>query len=146
MKVYSFADDETGKFSRKRAGGTRLLPKAIPHGHIAVPGAHDHICKRFDLRTGEVVDHQPPAPDSDHEWTGRRWVPTLEAKQRTARDAIARIKLEKLDLQKVRPLTELVLQLTELLIETTVNAETRERLIAIEAAMVELRKDLKKDG
>lgn len=142
MKVFSFADDETGEFSRKRAGGTRLLPGSIPAGHIAVEGNHDRHCRRFDLPTGEVVDYQPPAPDADHEWTGNRWELKPEVRRRNTLDKRARQRLLELDMGKIRPLSELLLE------DSTpeVKAAARTRIADIEAQMVELRKDLKKDG
>ena len=47
-----------------------------------IDGLHDHLSRRVDLTTGQVVDYQPPAPpDTEHEtfaWDAsiKRWVGT----------------------------------------------------------------------
>ena len=65
-----------------------------PAGHVAVPGCHDHLSRRLDVETGEVVDWQPPAPPADEftSWAwdadARRWLPA-PTNAAIARDARA---------------------------------------------------------
>lgn len=66
MNEYSFAD-QLGYFTGSGfTGPERLLPGNIPPGCIAIPGKHDHLSRRIDLQTGEVIPYQPPPPpDTD---------------------------------------------------------------------------------
>lgn len=83
---WSFYNPADGSFTGGSfSGPAAYLAANIPEGCAAIEGQHDHLCKRVDLETGEVVDWQPPAPadsaDCTHEWSAeaRRWVaiPTL---------------------------------------------------------------------
>lgn len=80
--VWSFADAE-GRFTgRTYAGPAEFLSINTPEGCVAVLGMHDHLSRRLDLETGEVVDYRPPKPEGslyvDHVWNdeARRWVET----------------------------------------------------------------------
>jgi hypothetical protein len=96
---WSFYDAETGAIAPGVITCTAAqLAANTPAGHIAIPGAFDHLSQRVDLATGQVVDYQPPAPADDElrtwAWNAetRRWVasPTVLAMAnaaRTERDA-----------------------------------------------------------
>lgn len=80
----SFYRLDTGLFTgRTYSGDERHL--RVPAGDGVVPGEHDHLSRRVDLTTGQVVDYQPPAPpDTEHEtfaWDAsiKRWVGTPTA-------------------------------------------------------------------
>ena len=88
MNTWSFADASSGLFTgRTFSGLPGMIDGNTPAGCIAVEGMHDHLCRRVDLTTGEVVTYQPPPPaDTDMvTWVWNtateRYVaePTLEA-------------------------------------------------------------------
>lgn len=94
MKQWSFYDPESGLFSGRTYGGSeQLLELNTPKGLAAIEGSHDHLSKRVNLLTGEVVDYQPPAPPDNEfetfEWNAevKRWIsqPTTAAKARDVR-------------------------------------------------------------
>lgn len=51
------------------------LASNVPDGYGAIEGEHDHLSRRVDLATRQLVDWQPPQPSADHEWNAeaRRW-------------------------------------------------------------------------
>lgn len=67
MMIFSYYYPDSGFFS----GNTFMGPESAaignaPPGTVAIPGCHDHLCRRVDLTTGEVVPYQPPPPaDTD---------------------------------------------------------------------------------
>lgn len=74
----------TGLFTgRTYSGDDRHLTLDADEAWIA--GLHDHLSRRVDLTTGQVVDYQPPAPpDTEYEtfaWDAdsRRWLATPTA-------------------------------------------------------------------
>ena len=74
----------TGLFTgRTYSGDDRHLTLGADEAWI--DGLHDHLSRRVDLTTGQVVDYQPPAPpDTEHEtfaWDAsiKRWVGTPTA-------------------------------------------------------------------
>jgi len=94
MSTWTFCDPATGLFiDRVFSGPEYSLSANTPTGHQAVPGAHDHLCRRLDETTGEVVPYQPepPAPDEWQTWawdaSTERWVsqPTAAAIARDVR-------------------------------------------------------------
>ena len=98
IQEYSIAESESGMFTGYvLACSPDVVSYNIQPGQIAVPGRHDHLCRRLDLETGEVVPYQPPPPpDTDlvtWAWntTTERYVaePTMAAQRL---DAWARIK------------------------------------------------------
>lgn len=54
------------------SGPARDLAANTPAGCIAVPGRHDHLRRRLDIATGQIVPYQPPAP-ADTEWQTWAW-------------------------------------------------------------------------
>lgn len=92
--IWSFYDLSTGIFTGTTFSGPKnMLPLNTPEGCGACMGTHDHLSRRFDLETGEVVDWQPPKPDDNEletfSWDNRtrRWVaaPTANAVARSVR-------------------------------------------------------------
>jgi hypothetical protein len=89
VRTYSIFDADTGLLAG-RAFSTdiadpvehaRIVAMNTPDGHGAVEGEHDHLSRRVDIATGAVVDYQPPAPSTDHEWSVamKRWQFTAPA-------------------------------------------------------------------
>ncbi len=112
MKVHSFYDPLTGLFvGRTFAGPEGTLERNIPPGHAAIEGIHDHLSKKVDLKTGDVVDHQPPQPTPDHEWhsQSKRWRLSPDADARQLRRASAKGQIDMLERKALRMLRELAL-------------------------------------
>jgi hypothetical protein len=64
-KTWSFYHRETGVF---HPGYSTCPPHADPSGmappdHVPIEGLFDHLSRRVDVQTGEVVSVEPPAPD-----------------------------------------------------------------------------------
>lgn len=78
-RAISIYSKETGLFLGRTVSGTgltdELLDRHVNDGEARIDGKHDHLSRKVDLATGQVVDHQPPAPSIDHEWNGatKRW-------------------------------------------------------------------------
>jgi hypothetical protein len=111
MRVVSFYHRETGLFNGRHlmVSDPALIPLNTPPDHIAIEGDHyDPLTQRVDVASGLVVDHLPPKPSEDHEWssTSRRWQlrPEVTAKQKARSDALARI--TELELKALRALRE----------------------------------------
>lgn len=86
MPTWTFAQASTGLLTgRAYTGPAEGLALNTPAGCVAVPGRHDHLCRRLDTATGHVVPYQPPAPAGDeyttHAWdaAAERWVPSPTA-------------------------------------------------------------------
>lgn len=114
MKTWSFYDPSTGRFVKRTWSGPLTdLDANTPSGCAVIDGKYDDLSQRVDLKTGEVVDYQPPQPSSEHEWqenvaNGRpRWVLNAEAIDAKIKDAAARDALKALDEKRVRALSEL---------------------------------------
>jgi len=77
MKTYSFYHAETGVLHPDVFFSTNpdTLPANTPVGHVAIEGMVDALSQRFDLRSKQIVDYQPPQPSSKHEWNKetKRW-------------------------------------------------------------------------
>lgn len=95
MSTWHFYEKTTGLLSgREYSGYGDLLDLNTPEGMAAIEGRYDHLSKRVDLATGEVVDYQPPAPPDNEfetfEWNVevKRWIskPTTAAFARDARE------------------------------------------------------------
>lgn len=52
------------------------LEGIVQDGQSCVLGAHDGLCYRVNVTTGEVEEYQPPQPSPNHEWEEgtKRWV------------------------------------------------------------------------
>jgi hypothetical protein len=104
---YSKADGTfTGKSSGARNPASLALPDTEEFGWVE--GVTDWRAQRVDLKTGDVVDYQPPAPSKDHEWDGKRWVVKPEIKQEREESAEAIEKIRELEAQQHRRVRELL--------------------------------------
>jgi hypothetical protein len=137
MKHYSFFHKETGalhpcKFS---TDDDSQLANNVPPDHIAIDGHHDHMRKRVNVETKEVIDYQPPAPSAEHVWdeATKTWNlnPAAMAKIERRRTAYARIAI--LEASSMRPLREHALGLPG----------ADQKLKDIDAEIAALRSDLK---
>jgi hypothetical protein len=110
MKFHSFAHKETGLFSGRTFGtdDPAQLEQNVPADHVAIEGTHDHLSRKLDIATGEVIDYRPPQPSIDHLWdaTTRRWQLSAIASGRLARSAAARQRIEDLERSQHRLVRE----------------------------------------
>jgi hypothetical protein len=92
MTTYSFFTPDGVLTGAVFSGDAEWMPENTPPGCLAIEGRHDHLCRRVNLATGQVVPYQPPAPPDDvlQTWAwdaaAERWVsvPTLAAHQAAA--------------------------------------------------------------
>lgn len=92
MKTVAFYHKETGLLNGMRfmASDDELIALNTPPGHIAIEGEHDHLTKRVDVTTGEVIDYQRPADElaadvkTDGRVTALMMIASLEASQHRA--------------------------------------------------------------
>lgn len=119
MKVITFYDLATGEL-----GGVRTLPAKAEvkaqDGYGFILGRFDRMSQRFDLGTRQVVDHQPPKPDDDHEWRAEnpraadrvdqrwRWLKTPEVIQRELRSAHLLRQIENIEQLQLRSISDLL--------------------------------------
>lgn len=136
MKSYSFYHAETGALHHKRftTNDKTQLAANTPEDHEVIEGHHDHLSKRVDVETGEVIDCQPPAPSADHEWNGeaKRWQLGAAAAGKQARNAAARQRIAQLENAQHRHVREHCLGV----------AGAAERLKAIDDEIFSLRSQL----
>jgi hypothetical protein len=99
MKIVSFYRLCDGVLiGQSYCGPDEHLQANTPDGCGAADGRHDHLCRRVDLATLNVVPWQPPAPPENdmqtYAWddTSERWVsrPTLAAIAQDVRSERAR--------------------------------------------------------
>ena len=140
IRRFSFYDKATGLFSGRidfvddADRVDQYISANVATGHGALEGMFDHLSQKVDIETGKVIDYQPPAPSSDHEWnaTTKRWELSQAVQQRRAAHEAAMARIASLEASAHRPLREALLGV----------AGSRERLERIEAQIAELRKDL----
>lgn len=109
MKTWHLYDKHTGLFTgRAFQGLENALKGNVPEGFGARSDVDDWQSQKVDFASGEIIDHQPQAPDSFHEWNAetKRWQLTAEREQQIAEDAAARRQLEELDRKAVRAIIE----------------------------------------
>jgi hypothetical protein len=65
MRTVVFYHKDTGLLNGTHfmASDDELIALNTPPNHIAIEGDHDHLTKRVDVTTGEVVDYQRPADE-----------------------------------------------------------------------------------
>jgi hypothetical protein len=138
MKVVSFYHRDTGMFNGRHlmVSDPAMIPLNTPPDHVAIEGDHyDPLTQRVDVGTGKVIDHIPPQPSEEYEWSAisRRWQlrPEVTAKQQARAAALARI--TELELKALRALREHALG----------KAGAHERLSAIDTEISQLRELLK---
>lgn len=97
MKAVSFYHKENGVLASNHlvVSDDGMLEANTPRDHAAIDGHHDHLSKRFDLQTKQLVEWIPPAPSADHVWdeASKTWNlnPDAMAKIERRRTAYARI-------------------------------------------------------
>lgn len=113
MKTYSFYHADTGAIHGNRFSSTDPADVELntPADHIAIEGYHDHLSKRVDVATGELVEHQPPAPSREHEWNEdtKRWHLNAVANDRANRKAAAIARIAQLEASQHRVVREALL-------------------------------------
>jgi len=117
MRTLHLYDVATGIFSGQSfstndiAGFEEGLRLNTPPGHATIEGDIDHLSQAVDLKTGEIIDYRPPAPDSDHEWnsTTRRWQLKPEVQELQQKRAAALAEISALEAQQPRAIRELLL-------------------------------------
>lgn len=93
MSTVSFYRLDTGCFEGARSYSGDWPDENTPPGFGWVAGVHDHLRKRVETATGNVVDYQPPMPPADamRSWAwdevSKQWVcaPTDAAQVATLR-------------------------------------------------------------
>lgn len=112
-----------------------LLEANTPSGHKTLTGRYDRLSRRVDLTTGEVIEYQPPAPSSDHEWNAstQRWQLSAAAAEKESNRALALNRIDHLENSQARALRELAVG------TPAEQVEARARLKAIHDEIVSLR-------
>jgi len=113
MNKVSFYHKGTGIFRDYQfmTSKDELIALNTPPDHAAIEGHFDHLSQKVDVESGEVVDHQPPAPSADHEWDAamKRWRKHAATAARDVDRAIARARLTHLETMQPRLLREVAL-------------------------------------
>ena len=139
-RTVSFYDAATGQIlGATFTGPDHAIELNTPAGCLAIEGEHDHLSRRVDLETGEVVDWQPPAPDEDHEWNPerKRWLKRPEVVAAEQADQSARAQIAAAELAQLRPLRELLLNPND--------AQARTRLQQLEETIAAARPQIKQE-
>jgi hypothetical protein len=136
MQRITYYSKETGVAHSRWSGPEHLVELNAPEGHAWIEGHFDMCSQRVDVKTGQLVDWQPPQPSPDHEWNAetRRWQLSQAIQERRARRQVALARIMALEASQARPLRELARDPT--------NAEARKRIDAIEEQIVALRGSL----
>lgn len=139
---WGFYDPVSGALSQSVVVGTRAFAAAAcPPGMDVAEGVFDPQAQRVDLKTGKVVDWQPPAPPAD-EWRTwawsteeRRWQPqpTDKARRRDTRRALA-AQIEAAERGTLRALREMAIDPTNTAADARL-AEIERRIRALRQQM-----------
>lgn len=144
----SFYRLETGLFTGDTFDGSdERVAANTPEGCAAFEGLIDHLSRRVDVKSGELVDWRPEPPPAD-EWCTWRWDDTLRryVAEPTAaalkRDAAAPVlaQLAALDLAAIRPLVEISVAMAS---ATEVPVDAKAALSGINEQKVALRQALR---
>jgi sugar phosphate isomerase/epimerase len=110
MSEHSFYHKETGVLHPKKftTDDPTQLANNIPPDHAAIDGHHDHLSKRVDLATKEVVEWMPIPPSTGHVWNPEtlRWQLTAAALEKIAASAKARNRIAELEASQHRLVRE----------------------------------------
>lgn len=130
--MYSFADEKTGRFAKKRVSCREGLIALNTHaGYIAVEGDHDYRTRRLDVAAlaassgsakDHVVDYERPAEE-------------VEAERVAAADSAAQRDINDLELRSLRTIREAVIKLLP-------DGEDKDRLLAIDEAVAASRQGI----
>lgn len=116
MSTWHIYSAETGHFvGRAFTGDEQNVSANVPAGCRAIAGVTDWRSQRVDLKTGLVVEWQPPAPADEamRTWVwndeARRWVdvPTLAA-LKAGRLARLQVAIDAQEAAQARPVRELL--------------------------------------
>jgi hypothetical protein len=115
------------------ASDDRVIDINIPPDHIVIEGHHDHLSKRVDVsvppeiinnagKVGysmdeatrivhKIIDYQPPAPSTDHEWDAqtKRWQISAAAQAKAAARSAALARIAALEASQHRHIRGLAL-------------------------------------
>jgi hypothetical protein len=117
MRQFHFYDASTGLFHSSSVvinapfGHEETAQKNCPAGHNIIEGVFDPLCQRVDLATGQVIDYQPPAPSTDHEWNSaaKRWELSPAAQSKAEARAAASARIAELEASQHRHVRDLLL-------------------------------------
>jgi hypothetical protein len=139
VRAVSFYHKETGQLAGNHmiVSDNEMLVLNTPPDHIAIDGHHDHLSKRVNIETKEIVDYQPPQPSDAHEWNDstKRWQLNSISQEKLDKRNSALQAIAILEMRQPRMLREIALQSPGWM---TAKAD----LIEIENMIIELRKDL----
>jgi hypothetical protein len=129
-----FYDEATGLIRsiplRASEVSDEFLAANTPPGCKPILGVKDALYQR--VVNGGLVDYQPPRPDADHEWKGRRWVKRPEAASRDRRIRVAKRQMSALEAQAMKPRA-----IREAILDENGG---KDRMAAMSAQIAELRK------
>ena len=137
---WSFYNLTTGHFTGRQfscsAHDKKTLRLNTPKGSGAIVGDHDHLSRKVNLTTGNVVNYRPPKPDINHEWNrvAKRWILNEKVREQRHREKQAQASIEKLERQQLRPIRELMLNPDD--------ADVKQRLADIDSKIQLLRKQV----
>lgn len=140
MKTFHFYDASSGLFVGHSVSYSDDIPSSFIESITAAGLSFierdvlDHESSRVDLKTGEVVDYQSPAPSESHEWDehSKRWKLTAEAQEKHDASLSARARIIFLEAGQHRAIREFLLH----------SPGALDRLSAIDKEIAELRLDL----
>jgi hypothetical protein len=136
MNSYSFFHRESGVIHEKifSTDDQTQVAGNTPIDHVAFAGHHDHLSKRVDVATGQVIEHVPHQPSPDHEWNSetKRWQLNAAASGRASRKAAALARIAQLESAQHRAVRECILRLSG----------STERLAAIDDEIFSLRSQI----
>jgi hypothetical protein len=137
VKILSFYHKDTGIFigNQMILSDDSMVKANTPPDHIAIDGHHDHMRKRVNVETGEVIDYQPPPPSAEHVWdeSTKTWNLNAAAMAKIERRRTAYARISILESSSLRALREHALGLPG----------ADQKLKDIDAEIAALRADLK---
>lgn len=131
-KNFTLYDRATGMFTGSHYFGNPSLHET--QDLASLDGHHDHLSSKVDVSNGNVVDYQPPQPDTNHEWDGktRRWLLNAATTARIAAVQAAQARIAEL----ATPERHLVRRLTL----NPSDADARQALVAMDEELARLSK------
>lgn len=138
MRTIHFYSLLTGIFSKhtlrvSSRNADEIIRANTPAEYAAREGVIDPCSQRVDLKTGEVIDYRPAAPDEHHEWNDqrKRWLLKPDIANVRAIDAATREKIAEIERSQQRAVRELAIDAT--------NEVARAKLIETDARIAKLR-------
>jgi len=129
MKAHTVYDAATGVLLRVVMCPESQLAANVREKEASIEGDFDTQSNRVDLKTGEVVDYQPPQPSPDFEWDEdvKRWKLSESAVAVMVADGDARTAIKDQEATSLRAIRELLLNPD--------NTEARAKLQAVDDAI-----------